>query len=70
MDLSKGINFFNLSRCPAKCTYSFERSLNDDKNFFFHKKINYYIYIQGPSNIQSFMKNTLFLNFLNQKLII
>ena len=27
-----------------KFTYSFECSLNDD-NIFFHKKINYYIYI-------------------------
>ena len=39
------------------------------QNFFFHKKINYYIYIQGPLNIQSYMNNTLFFNFLDQKLI-
>ena len=36
---SKGVLADNL------CTYSFERSLNDDKIFCFHKKINYHVYI-------------------------
>ena len=45
-----------------KCTYSFERSFNDDKIFFFLNKINYYFYFQSRSNIQSVIKYTLVFN--------
>ena len=51
----------------ALCTNSFERSLNYNKSFSFKKKINYYVYIQSLSNIQSVFKYTPLFNLIGKK---